>query len=59
MSDLTYEQKEILYQEGYYLFKAPPVSANYWSEKDWINFVDTYGGWLDHKFIKDGGSFDD
>lgn len=59
MNKLTYEQKEILYDEGYYMFKAPPVYSGNWNKYDWINFIDTYGGWLDHKFIKDGGEFDD
>lgn len=59
MNNLTFEQKEILFRDGYYAFKAPPVCPEQWTFRDWINFIDTYGGWLDHKFIQDGGEFND
>lgn len=34
-----------LYRAGLYSLPVPPVHTTYWTEKDWINFIDKYGRW--------------
>lgn len=37
--------KKEAYRQGLYRFKAPGVCSIFWSENDWIAFVDSYNGW--------------
>lgn len=44
--ELSMEEKRELYRKGQYKFKAPPGHSSGWTEDDWINFIDAYGGWI-------------
>jgi hypothetical protein len=41
----VYEEKLTRFREGRYSFPAPPVTTTYWTEKDWISFIDKHGIW--------------
>ena len=43
---LTYLDKVKLLNKGHYLVAVPPVCPVYWSDKNWIQFIDAQGKWL-------------
>ena len=44
---LSYEEKIDKYEQGEYIFKAPPVCSAGWSVGSWIRFIDSYNGWVE------------
>jgi hypothetical protein len=42
---LPYEEKLMRFREGRYSFPVPPVTTQFWTEKDWIDFIDAKGMW--------------
>ena len=45
MIEFTQSEKRIMYKNGQYQFKAPPVCTAQWDIDAWIKFVDTCNGW--------------
>ena len=43
--NLTIEAKRELYRNGNYKFKPPPVHHTWWTEDDWIHYIDKEGIW--------------
>lgn len=43
------EGKIKLYENGNYIFKAPPVCTAKWTPDSWIKFIDSYNGFLYQK----------
>ena len=46
---LSQEQKVILYEQGSYCFKVPPVYTGNWNSAAWIKWIDYSGKWLINK----------
>lgn len=42
---MNYEEKVKLFREGLYRMPVPPVTTELWSEKNWIDFIDSQGEW--------------
>lgn len=45
MPTLTPEQKRVLYKNGHYVFRPPPVPSANWDTDAWIRFIDSGHGW--------------
>lgn len=41
----TLADKELMYKRGQYVFHAPPVSHDQWTDHDWIRYIDSCDGW--------------
>ena len=42
---MSEEQKKEAYKEGWYVFSVPPVCTAYWTDEDWIKWIDGCNGW--------------
>ena len=43
--EYTYEEKCKMYENGEYMFQAPPVCHASWTIDSWIKWIDTSGKW--------------
>jgi|TARA_Y100000310_G_scaffold243112_3_gene247529 hypothetical protein len=44
-SKILNAQKLELYRQGKYAFPPPDVTHAWWTEKDWIDYIDLHGEW--------------
>jgi len=42
---LSLNDKKVKLSKGLYFCRVPPVTAQLWTETDWIKFIDQTGGW--------------
>jgi len=45
--ELNKQQKVVMYRKGLYKCPPPPVSTVWWTEYEWIKYIDQYGKWTD------------
>lgn len=46
---MIFADKLALYLAGHYLVPVPPVCHVGWTDKNWMDFIDSHGKWLQAK----------
>lgn len=50
MKELTQEEKVKLFNQGMYICPIPPICHVWWSDSDWMRWIDSDGEWcVDYK----------
>lgn len=50
---MSYDEKTRLFRDGRYLLRMDPPVSHWWTQGDWIAYIDRNGRWLDHPLCED------